>query len=78
MVDELRATRPEQEVEAEVVFEGEQTLPVPEPEAPGPEVEAEESQAESSAEPFWQTWLKMCARLTLRVPRQPENGRKNF
>jgi cytoskeletal protein RodZ len=62
MVEELRAARPEPEVEAEVIFEGEKTVSIPEPETPEPEVEADEAQAESSAEPFWQTWLKRVKR----------------
>jgi len=62
IVEELRASHPEPEAEAEVIFEGDQTNPEPEPEVPGPEVEAGEPQAESSTEPFWQTWLNRVKR----------------
>jgi len=62
MVEELRAARPESEAEAEVFFEGEQTKPAPKPEVPEPEVEVEAPQAESSIEPFWQTWLNRVKR----------------
>jgi cytoskeleton protein RodZ len=62
MVEELRAARPELEAEAEVFFEGEQTESAPELEVPKPEVEAKELEAESSTEPFWQTWLNRVKR----------------
>ncbi|MGB7875846.1 MAG: RodZ domain-containing protein [Anaerolineales bacterium] len=56
IVDELRAAQTELADETEVIFEGEQTTPTPVPEITEPE--GEEPDAETSAEPFWQTWLR--------------------
>lgn len=60
MVEELRVALAEQEpgTEPEVVFDGEQTAPSSVQEESQPKIEREETKAESSNEPFWQTWLR--------------------
>jgi len=58
MVEELRAAQPEPAAAREVVFEGEQKSSKPVQEISEPEAEEQEQDAESPAEPFWQTWLK--------------------
>lgn len=60
MIEELRANHPEPE--GEVIFEGEETNPIPVPTTPEPATEDESSQVESPAEPFWQTWLNRVKR----------------
>jgi cytoskeleton protein RodZ len=55
IVEELRANRPEPE--GEVIFEDEETKSTPEP-----LTENETSEVETSAEPFWQTWLNRVKR----------------
>ena len=69
IVDQLRAENPGSEAETEVVFEGEQTPSAPEIESSEPE--AEDNEEESSAEPFWQTWLKRVQQESGRVVEDP-------
>jgi cytoskeletal protein RodZ len=60
IVEGLRATHPEQKpgTEPEVFFEGEEAVTTPAQEEVPPKGETEETPAETSAEPFWQTWLR--------------------
>ena len=71
IVDELRLSQPKSESEIEVIFEGEKTVPIPEKEEIKPDVEAEEASTETSAEPFWQTWLKRVKREAGEVEEEP-------
>jgi cytoskeletal protein RodZ len=50
MVEDLRTEPVEPDAEAEIIFEGELVEPLKE--------EQSEAEEESSAEPFWQTWLR--------------------
>lgn len=61
MVEDLRASRQEQKpgTEYELLFEGEQATASPAREEDQPKVEIEGTPAETPAEPFWQTWLRV-------------------
>lgn len=78
IVEELRVLQPKPVADSEVVFEGERVTPLPEKEEIEPEDEAEGQPAETSSEPFWQTWLKRVKREAGEVDEesasQPEPG----
>jgi len=69
IVDELRAANQGSEVQAEVVFEGEQELSSPEMEPTESGVEGNDE--ELPPEPFWQTWLRRVQQEAGRVVEEP-------
>jgi cytoskeletal protein RodZ len=76
MVEELRATHPEQKsgTEIEVHFEGELPIPSSAKKEVKPEIETEETTVGSSAEPFWQTWLRRAKSEVGEPDRQEESA----
>jgi len=62
LVEELRDMQPEGTSEPEVIFEGDDTRPVPQQEAPKPELDPDNLPEGTAQEPFWQSWLRRVKR----------------
>jgi len=75
VLDELHASQPESAEDTEIIFEGEQVSSAPE--SPAVESENEDGNAETPAEPFWQTWLRRVKSESGEMDDLPASGQRH-